>query len=82
MEVYWFDDRPEGGCRTPRTWRVLVDDGAGFRPVAPFEPPACARDRFDRVLFPPVRALAVKVEVELRRGPSAGILELRLVRAD
>ncbi|MGE5610199.1 MAG: glycoside hydrolase family 127 protein, partial [Bacillota bacterium] len=27
VEVYWFDDSPSGGCRVPKSWRLLYKDG-------------------------------------------------------
>ena len=27
--VYWYDDGPWGGCRVPKSWRILYQDGQG-----------------------------------------------------
>ena len=31
-KVYWFDDRPGGGVRTPESWKVLYDEGGVWKP--------------------------------------------------
>ena len=33
VEVYWFDDAPQGGCRVPASWRLLYKEGDAWKPV-------------------------------------------------
>lgn len=81
VEVYWFDDsRRRGGCRVPRGWRVLLRRAGEWRPVVPEAPAGVELDAFNRVDFEPALADAVRLEVDLREGYSAGILEWRVLR--
>lgn len=75
-EVYWFDDEPSGGgCRVPENWRVLWWDGKEWQPVRNPSGYGVERDKFNRVTFEPVMTTMVRLEVKLRAGFSAGILE-------
>ncbi|MDW8290320.1 MAG: glycoside hydrolase family 127 protein [Armatimonadota bacterium] len=78
-EVYWFDDESVGGqCRLPEAWRLLWYDGQQWRPVEVTRSEETRKDAFNRVEFVPVTASAIRIEVKLRAGFSAGILEWRL----
>lgn len=74
--VYWFDDDPKGGCRMPAAARVLVRVGDSWRIAAPEL--GVEKDRFNVASFAPVETTAVRVEVDLRPGASAGVLEWRI----
>jgi DUF1680 family protein len=77
VQVYWFDDTGRGACRVPKSWRILyqADDGQ-FHPVTNRGPYATDKDRFNRVAFEPVSTTAIKIEIDLQEGWSAGILEV------
>lgn len=78
-EVYWFDDEPVGGqCRVPESWRVLWFDGQQWREVKATQSYETRKDTFNRVEFAPVETTALRIEVKLRMGFSAGILEWRI----
>lgn len=77
-EIYWFDDSTRGGgCRTPRSWRLLFKVGDSWQPVRAASFPV-EKDRLHLVEFEPVTTTAVRVEVELRPGFSGGVLEWRI----
>jgi len=78
VEVYWFDDRPGGGCRAPASWRVLYDSGYGWLPVSTSDVPGVKRDRFNRVTFKPVMTSAIRLEVRMKSNASGGILQWRV----
>ncbi len=78
VEVYWYDDSPGGGCRLPASWRVLYRDGDQWRPVEEAVGYGVAADRYNSVLFRPVRTGEIRLEAQLQPGFSAGILEMRL----
>jgi uncharacterized protein len=76
VKVYWYDDRPNGGCRVPESWSLLylAPSGAwepvenpGFYPVE--------KDKFNAVNFKPVQTHALRLELRLSRDYSGGILE-------
>ncbi|MBE3123460.1 MAG: transcriptional initiation protein Tat, partial [Planctomycetes bacterium] len=79
-DVYWFDDTGGGGCRVPASWRLLVKDGAEWKPVtlAAGSSHATAKDAFNKAAFEPVTAQEVRLEVKLQDGFSGGILEWRV----
>ncbi len=74
--VYWYDDAPWGGCRVPQSWRILYKNGAGeWLPVENTIPYKKEKGMPNQVLFTPVKATAVKLEVELPKEYAAGIFE-------
>ncbi|MEP0845867.1 MAG: glycoside hydrolase family 127 protein [Phycisphaerae bacterium] len=79
VAVYWFDDEGRGACRTPAEWRLLArrEDGA-WQPLEPTSALGIAKDQFNHVAFPPLRATGLRIELQLRAGFSAGILEWQI----
>ena len=75
--VYWYDDQPWGGCAVPAAWRILYRTGDGaWTPVdAAQESYGVRRGALNTVRFTPVEADAVRLEVTLREGKSAGLFE-------
>ena len=75
--VYWYDDQPWGGCAVPAAWRILYRTGEGaWTPVdAAPESYGVRRGALNTVRFTPVEADAVRLEVTLREGKSAGLFE-------
>ena len=78
VEVYWYDDRAWGNCRVPASWRVLYRDGEEFKPVEGISGYGAELDKFNRVTFDPVTTGALRLEVQLQEGQSAGVLEWRV----
>jgi len=78
VEVYWFDDRPTGGCRVPAHWRILYRDKEQWRPVENCSDCTIHRNQFNIVTFDPIETAALRLEVQLQAGYSAGILEWRV----
>jgi hypothetical protein len=78
VEVYWFDDAPNGGCRAPDSWKVLYKDGAEWKEVARPTAAGVEVNTYNRVSFDPVTTTAVRLDVQLKAGYSGGILEWNL----
>jgi len=78
VEVYWFDDTGAGQCRVPKSWRLLHQVGADWRPVANPDNYSIEKDRFNRTTFDPVQTDAFRLEARLQPDFSAGVLELRV----
>ena len=78
VEIYWFDDTGHGGCRVPKSWKVLYRDGPDWKPVAGPSNDPVAPDRFNLTSFTPVRAEALRIEVQLQPDMSGGVLECRV----
>ena len=74
-EVYWFDDTGKGGCRVPKSWRLLYKDGEQWKSVAGTTDFGIKRDQFNRVTFTPVSTTALRLEVQLQPKYSGGILK-------
>lgn len=74
-KVYWFDDEPDGECRIPAGWKLLYKQGEKWIPVQTTTPYQVNKDKYSEVNFKPVKTTSVRMEVDLPRGFSAGILE-------
>jgi hypothetical protein len=74
-KVYWFDDRPDGGCRIPDSWKVLYKDGDLWKPVKLKGEYAIKINDWDEVEFEPVQTTALKLQVQLSKEFSSGIYE-------
>ena len=74
--VYWFDDAPWGGCRVPRAWRILYQDGQGqWQPVSGADGYPVEKGAPCTVNFNPVKTRALRLEVTLPEKHSAGVFE-------
>jgi hypothetical protein len=79
VEVYWFDDEPGGGgCRTPESWRLLYRKGGKWQPVARPSGYGVEKDRFNVTTFDEIETDALRIEVQLGKGFSGGILEWKV----
>ena len=78
VEVYWFDDTGRGQCRVPRSWRVMRQENGQWKPVEASGAAGVKRDAFNRVSFAAVTTSALRLEVQLQDGFSAGILEWKV----
>ena len=76
--VYFFDDTGGGGCRIPKSWRLLYKDGNNFTQVSKAGGYGIEKDKFNSVKFRPVQTTALRLEVQLQQDFSGGILEWRV----
>lgn len=74
-KVYWYDDRPDGGCRIPDSWEVLYLNGNIWTPVSSKMEYKVTKDGWDSIDFRPVIASAIKLKVKLNKDYSSGIYE-------
>jgi len=77
-EVYWFDDTGTGQCRVPKAWRVLYKDGEAWKPVETSGSYGVDKDRYNKVMFKPVKTSALRLEVTLQPEWSTGIQEWKV----
>lgn len=76
VRVFWFADRPaNGGCALPQSWRLVCKDGDTWKPVEGASAYGLAPDKFNEVTFTPVQTTALRIELQLQPGWSAGIFE-------
>lgn len=78
VSVYWFDDTGQGGCRVPKSWRILYRDGDRWIPVEALDAYAADTDRYNTVRFTPVTTSALRLEVQLPDEFSTGIQEWKV----
>ena len=75
VQAYWFDDAGRGGCRVPKSWRLLYRDGGEWKPVPGADEFGTKPDTFNDVTFTPVTTDGLRLEVQLQPEFSAGILK-------
>lgn len=75
VSVYWFDDTGRGQVRVPASWKLLYKDGDSWREVQSPSAYGTARDTANTVTFTPIRATALRLEIMMQAGFSAGIQE-------
>lgn len=73
--VYWFDDSPWGGCRLPKSWRILYKSGNKWIPVKVNGGYPTAKDISNVVKFKAVKTTAVRLEVTMPEEFSSGLYE-------
>ncbi len=74
--VYWYDDGPWGGCRVPKSWRILYQDAQGkWQPVSGADGYPTEKGSACTVNFDPVKTKALRLEVSLPADNSAGLFE-------
>ena len=74
--VYWYDDGPWGGCRVPKSWRILYQDAQGqWQPVSGADNYPTDKGAACTVNFNPVKTKALRLEVELPDDNAAGLFE-------
>jgi hypothetical protein len=76
--VYWFDDGPGGGCRMPESWLLMYKDGGQWKPVVGVSGYGIEKNKYSRVTFDAVETDGLRLEVELQKEYSGGILEWRV----
>jgi DUF1680 family protein len=74
-KVYWFDDRPDGGCRIPDKWELLYKTGNFWKPVKAKSAYTITKDGWDSLEFEPVKASGARMRVRLNKEFSAGVYE-------
>jgi hypothetical protein len=76
--VYFFDDTGSGGCRIPKSWRLLYKNAGQWSPVSNASEYGVEKDKFNNVKFDPVQTTSLRLEAQLQPDFSAGILEWRI----
>ncbi|WP_347245047.1 beta-L-arabinofuranosidase domain-containing protein [Thermogutta sp.] len=78
VAVYWYDDTGHGQCRVPERCLVEWWDGKNWQPVKPQAQCGVEKDRYNELVFDPVKTNRLRLLVKLRPGFSAGILEWKV----
>lgn len=77
-EVYWFDDTGRGGVRVPASWRLLYKSGDSWVTVDAKNGYGVERNRWNGVSFTPITTTALRIELAMQQGFSAGLQEWRV----
>ncbi len=74
--IYWYDDGPWGGCRVPKSWRLLYKNTSGeWVPVEGADHYPTTKGEPCTVNFTAVETTGIKLEVTLPDDNSSGIFE-------
>ena len=76
--VYWFDDRENGGkCRAPASWKLTAFQNGKWQEVSGVKDYGVSSNELNEITFDPVKTYALRLEIQLQEGFSAGLLQLR-----
>ena len=76
--VYWFDDTDRGSCRVPQSWRLLYRTNGEWKPVESGSLFSKNKDCFNEARFKPVQADALRIEVQLQKDYSGGMIQCKV----
>ncbi|MBN2137623.1 MAG: glycoside hydrolase family 127 protein [Sedimentisphaerales bacterium] len=77
VKAYFFDDTGRGECKVPESWKVLYrDENGDFQAVTTQGDYTAEKDKFNKATFQGVKTSAVKIEIKLQKGFSAGVQEI------
>ncbi|MEO7043900.1 MAG: beta-L-arabinofuranosidase domain-containing protein, partial [Ferruginibacter sp.] len=74
-KVYWYDDKPFGGCDLPASWKLLYKKGDEWIPVDTTTGYEIAKDKYNTVEFKPVTTTALRLVIQLPKNDASGIHE-------
>lgn len=77
-DVYWFDDTGRGGVRVPASWRLLYKSGDRWLPVETTSTFGVDRNAWNTIQFKPITTQALRIELAMQEGFSAGLQEWRV----
>ena len=76
--VYWYDDKPFGGCSVPANWKLLYKKDNEWVPVKANTAYPTEKDKFNIVQFEPVTTTSLRMLVQLPKNDAAGIHEWKV----
>ena len=78
VELYWFDDTGQGGCRVPAAAHLSCFTDDEWMPAKPSSAVPLTKDKMNRLEITPMSTTAIQLKIELQEGFSGGLLELKL----
>ena len=75
VDVYWLEDEEN---RVPKSWKIQYRNGDLWKDVWNPGEYGVEKDKLNRAIFETVRTDAVRLEIEMQEGYSAGIFEWRV----
>lgn len=77
--VYWYDDRPWGGCRIPQSWAIEYKDRTGiWKPVKNITEYKTGQDIVNTVSFETITTKYIRLTFQLMEKESAGVYEFEV----
>jgi DUF1680 family protein len=76
--IYWFDDGPNGGCRIPKTWKLMYKKGDQWKEISMHGNYPVSKDEFNTTEISSVKTKSMRLYVELQSNFSGGIMEWKL----
>ena len=77
-QIYWFDDTGRGGVRVPGAWKLLYKSGESWLPVRTQDQFGVATNGWNTLTFSPVTTSALRLEISMQSGFSAGVQEWKV----
>lgn len=79
-QVYWLDfDHYDGDFRVPESWKLFYKDlNDKWNPVEATTPYTVDKDSWNNLDFVPVMAKALRIQAQLRKGVSGGVIEWKV----
>lgn len=74
-KVYWYDDKPWGGCDLPASWKLLYKKGDEWLPVENTLQYEIAKDKYNAVEFKPVTTTGLRLVIQLPKNDATGVHE-------
>jgi hypothetical protein len=79
VEVYWFQDSPNGGCALPASWHIEYRDAGEWKPVQGAGAYSVEKDKYNHVEFSPVTTDALRLVVDSQPNLSSGVYQWRVL---
>jgi hypothetical protein len=79
VQVYWLHfDHYDYVCQPPAEWKIFYQTAKGWMPVRNKEPYGVEEDKYVEVSFESVFTTAIRLEAQLQKDHSAGILDWKV----
>jgi hypothetical protein len=76
VQLYWaLHDEDQNPGKLPKSWRLLYRDGEAWKEVASPSAYQMTADQINEVEFAPVTTSALRIEVQLQNGATAGLFK-------
>jgi len=78
FSIYWFDDTGRGGCKVPKSWTLSHRDGNAWKPIKTSDTFGVERDKYNTIHFDAIKTSALRIDIQLEKDASGGILEVKV----
>ena len=79
IAVYWLDmEHYDGNFRVPQSWKLYYKENDKWKEVEALSPYEVKKDCYNTLNFKSVQTTSLKIEVQLQKGQSGGILEWKV----